>query len=365
MPSISIHTLDARDNLMLEIVRDEFSLSPVQIQREIHALAHQTAEILSTKGISYSKLRNALVPQADRREAILVFDTAQTQAGFYGAEVFEHVLPLFNKKSSQSVLAGDYLGRSIDQDKLYEKLVKDLVGSHSSDYRHSSQYFFVYVNNLTDMMVDHFHGGLMGYLPYVGYIDVTFASWMKAYASTILMNSFLLHRGYALMAHEEDVPNEENYNVKGYAFEENGFKVRSLQPTFFDILLSYKIERPVLPGFESDSEFALSTISVAPEPLPSLHVRVESAKLGYLLQQKGRNMKRAGLLSVTAEELAVKIRDKLQSNYIYNISYAEQFDTAKFNVLIELPDERGNPVRMTVALKYLPDERAVSLITMF
>src|SRR5262245_40544014 len=60
--SITVHTLDARNNVMLEVIRDRFKLSPDVMHRKIQGVARATSALLRKKGIDYGALRSALVP---------------------------------------------------------------------------------------------------------------------------------------------------------------------------------------------------------------------------------------------------------------------------------------------------------------
>lgn len=76
MPAIkSLHTLNARGNIMLEVMRDHFKLDPNHMFHLIQEMRRDVEVALSKKGISYDKLKSALVPAQDRREIALVFDT--------------------------------------------------------------------------------------------------------------------------------------------------------------------------------------------------------------------------------------------------------------------------------------------------
>ncbi|MGG6897017.1 hypothetical protein [Rhizobium sp. BR 315] len=105
-----LHTLNARGNILLEVVRDQFKLSPERMFREIQWLRHSVEEAFSGKGISYDDLKTALVPGRKRREMALVFDIRALDRGWYGLPVFRRLIPLFSKDSNHSVLAGDYIG---------------------------------------------------------------------------------------------------------------------------------------------------------------------------------------------------------------------------------------------------------------
>jgi hypothetical protein len=168
------------------------------------------------------------------------------------------------------------------------------------------------------------------------------------------------------MGHEDDVDNEQDVNMRGYPFEEYGFECRSLQSSLFDLLLSYKIERPVFRGFETDWEFSINAVNPSPVPLSQLNVKVEASKFEYLLAEKAFSLKRIGLMASTHRELEDIIQEKLSSNYIYNMCYDDEDETTKFDILLEVRTcDASAPFRTLVALKYVPKERCLRLITLY
>ncbi len=133
-----------------------------------------------------------------------------------------------------------------------------------------------------------------------------------------------------------------------------------------DLFLHYKIERGVYPGFESDTIFSLNAISNTVVPLDECEVEVEEAKLKYLQERKEGSMKRTGLLSITKEDLQAKIRERLASNYIFNMVFMAEHNTMKFNTVLNLiPQDTAKLIKLTVSLEYKPSEKRVRLITMF
>ena len=152
-PDISVHTLDARGNIMLEVTRNYFGLSSERMRREILGLHKRAVDVLALKGVAYAELRSALVPQADRREIALFFDSTDL-GGWYGFPVHGAVLGTLHKKSSRAILSGDYIGGNKDQDFLYELFTEKVEPVRKITYRHSSQFFVVYINNLSDDMFD-------------------------------------------------------------------------------------------------------------------------------------------------------------------------------------------------------------------
>ena len=243
-----------------------------------------------------------------------------------------------------------------------------LASNGKLEYRHSSQYYLVYLNNVSDATTMKFHMGLSDYKPYVGYIDLTFASPLKTYISTILLNIGLKHRKFVIMGYD-DFGDDEDINVSGYPYEENGFVCKSIPDTLFTLFLSYKIERPVYPGFLTDTEFSLNAINPTILPLSKLNIQVDAEKFKYLLAKKSGSMKRAGLIEETADHLEKLIQEKISSNYIYHLSYDKEHDTTKFDILLETQpldsSSEDTPIRIMVALEYMPTDQTLRLITLY
>ena len=361
-----LHTLNARGNVMLEVVRDYFKVSPERMLHEIQALRQSVEEALALKGIKYDDLKTALVPDCKRKEIALIFDTLIIDDRWYGMAIARRFIPLFNTDSNHSVLAGDYIDTGAGQELLFKAMSDSVSFTRQVEYKHSSQFYIIYINNLTDAMMARFHQGLLGWEGYIGYADTTYASPFKTLLSTMLANAFIKHRKYIIQGHEDDRPNSEDINMSGYPFEEHGFICRSVQSQLEGTLLSYKIERPVFPGFESDTEFALNAISTNPQSLQDFAIEVEEAKLSYVKAAKSGSVAKAGLEEITSDQLAALIRSKLSTSYIYNMSFDETHNVAKFNVIVELPrpSDEGN-VRLLASMQYKPESKTLRLITLY
>lgn len=246
----------------------------------------------------------------------LVFDSRAIESNWYALPVFRRLLLLLNKDSNHSVLVGDYMGANEHQSLLFTAMNDAVPFAREVDFEHSSQFFVVYINNLTEAMVDHFHDGMRAWEGYVGYADTTYASPFKTLLSTMMANAFLKCRKFIIQGHEDDRPNTENVNSCGYPFEEFGFKCVSIQSYLEGTLLSYKIERPAFSGFESDTEFSLNAISETTLLLDGFTVEIEDAKLSYLKTEKIGSLAKAGLVDTTATQLAELIQSKICSSYI-------------------------------------------------
>lgn len=361
--NVSIHTVDARGHIMLETMRDYFGATPKIMLREIQGMVSTTIEVLKDKGIKYQGLRTALVPRTDRLEAGFIFDTQAIDSCGYGNEVMKQLLPLLESKSNYSVQCGDLIGE--DQEFIFTTLQESLLLSRCLDFIHGSALYCVYINNLTEAGLDRINKSLSSFKAYVGYIPCTFSSKARVYLSTILVNSFLKHGNKVIMGHEDDRPNEENINMQGYPFEDFGMSVYSIQSVYFDVLLSYKIERPVFKGFESDTELSLNSISSQILPIDEFNVEIEEAKYGYLKSDKCGKLEKAGIEALSKRELSDLIRSKISESYIYNLSYLSEHDVSKFNVMLEIPRlDGGYPTRVVAALEYKPKDKLLRVITM-
>ena len=93
---------------------------------------------------------------------------------------------------------------------------------------------------------------------------------------------------------------------------------------------------------------------------------VQGKKLQYLLKEKADNLERPGMAQLPLSELEELIKSKINHNYIYNLSFLPDSQTLKFNILIEVPrTDSKKPMKLTVALEYLAENKTLRLITMF
>ncbi len=361
----ALHTLNARDHVMLEVMRDYFNLGSKEMFREIQGMRNSVEDALSKKGIKYDKLRSALVPAQDKREIALVFDTTAIDSTWYGFEVMKRIIPFFHRQSNHSVLLGDYLDRPGHKEQLVAAFRQAVEPRRDVIFQHPSQFFIVYINNLTNKMVQHFDDGLSQYCGYAGIADTTYGSLFKTYLSTMLANSFVKREKIILQGHEPDRDVDDDVNMSGYPFEENGYVCRSISSDLMGVLLSYKIERPVYPGFEEDTEFALNAIGSRPMNIYDFEIEVAEEKLEHLKKDKFGSFKRADFLDITKEQLAALIRAKIQGSYIYNLCLNE-YNVMKFNIILEFPTKVNLPVtRLLAALEYNPDRRKLRLLTLY
>lgn len=348
---------------MLGVWRDHFLFNNTRMRTEIRAMHTTTINELASKGILYDSLKTALIPIADRNEAAFVFDSTKVDSSWYGKDIMHHILPLLDRKSTQSILCGDIICE--DQRLAMKLLQESLQLARSLDYKHSTLLFCVYLNNMSEAGVSRLHQALKSYKAYVGHIPTTYLTRSKILLSTCLVNIGVKVGGRFVLPHEDDRPNSDDVNLVGYPFGDFGYQISSIQETYFGIFLSFKIECPISKGHEVDTEISLNSVSHDVLSLSDLEVLIEDRKLDYLLSTKQGKMAKAGIATLDRGEVSGLIKAKLMLSYIYNMTYLEEHDVSKFNLLLEFEHRGGgHPTRMTAALEYRPIERVLRLITL-
>jgi hypothetical protein len=225
--------------------------------------------------------------------------------------------------------------------------------------------YAVYVNNLTDQMLVDIHRGMEGYPLYIGYVDTTFGSIFKALLSTQLVNAYVQYRGVNIGQHEDDCDEDENIDLARLGLDEAGYAVRSVPSTNFMLLLSYKIERPVMKGYEADTEFSLNAISPIALPLESCEIEIDPRKFEYLSSEKAKSLEGLGLLAGHVDQLKAMIQERISANYIYSMVQDGTHSVSRFNIMIEArPADTGRWFRALVGLEYKPEQKRLRLITL-
>lgn len=360
----TIHTLEARSNMLLEGTQRHFNLSDPQVYQMIQGILKPTIEILASKGIVYEKLRSVLVPSRDRHDRALVFNYNRFDTGDYGRDVIHRLLPLLRADSSHSLLFGDWLNGERPEFAFDRWLQGSpgAVGSVNLDLAHEqySPYYFAYLNNLTTADAARIDRGFNAHPAYLGSLDLDFDSAVKTYLSTCLIRDFIKHGKVVIKGHEDDRDPAEDHNLSRFDFAQFGLTVRSLPFMYYGVLLSYKIEREHIPQ-DGDRRFSLNALTPAPRMIDDFEVQLEEAKWSYLQRKKGGSLERAGLAGLDASGIAKRIQDKVDGSYIYRLARATNAETLKFNVMIEaIPG-----VRTECALEYLPAQRLLRVITLY
>ena len=366
-----IYTFDAKGFLLYPVMKSYFNLSDEAVYESIQDGFNTLLNQLNMKNVSYSSLKGALVPNQDKNkfEICFVFDSAQIESNDYGNYVFEKLIPLMDKESTYSILYGDYIDflykfRLDSQKILQYELDEVLTRCHKSEYRNSSQYFFVYINRLTEGQRLKIFEGLFPYTWFIGFVDVTHGSYFKSYISSILVNVCVKNKNTIIMSHPSDYLDQDNINMRGFPFEDNGFRLVSINDDSYSAFLSYKIESEV-PDKE-DISFSFNTLFPKFDSFEKIELKISDEKWSkYLIDKeigKGHILDALGYSSVDKERFCKEVFKHICANYIYNLKRNEH-GALMFNVCVELPTANNHIRKTTIALKYNPDTGIIEVVT--
>jgi hypothetical protein len=333
------------------------------MNKEINCLFDNTVKMLKLKKIDYQKLKSSLLPASKGyKEIAFIFDRDKIASSWYGLDIFEHLMPALNHDNNLSILVGDVIPGGLSRDILFEIISEDLKTIHSSEFRYSEQYFVVYIAHITDNQISSIENQLADYEPYIGIVDTTFDSRLKLLLSTCLCTLCIKHNKTVIVPHEPDRNDVENVNLAGYPFEENGFSIASINEVNYGLFLSFRIDS----AYIRDNDQSLSLMAIAKNgmPLSGCSVNVPEKKLQYLKEKKTKIMQRLGLEDCTIDDLKTMIHEKISRAHLYNLTFKPEFTTSTFNIFLESTTKSGTQAKSMVALKYLPDVKEVSLITL-
>jgi hypothetical protein len=344
---LSVHTLEARDNAMLDVVFGNPAQTPGAIRQEIVGALAATSEQLRARKIAYAELRTALTPQVDKRELALLFDSA-VMDGWYGGQAAEAVLPHLNKKGNHSILDGDIIWA--DQDHVFSALEREAVIWGQPNLSVSQQIYVVYVTNLSDSAFHALSDGVRESPGAIGYVDCTYAGILKTILSTCISTCYVKYGNRFITSHPFDSDRNTNENAPSWPLEDFNYTFASIEDTYFNLFLSYKIES-VLPGSAfNDGHFSLAAAAGIWRDPRSIPVFVEETKLKYLNDEKSGSLAKVGLANVTNDQLADKIKAKVSSSYIYNLVWNSEKNFSNFATMIEFENE-GRRTRLRAVLK--------------
>lgn len=361
-----IFTLDGRGNVLLPVLFNTFELGDENCAEIVQGMLAELKRKLLCKGIEYSKLKSALIPaHKGKRELALIFDTNAIDDDWYGNVIFHCLLPSLNKESTFSILAGDIIADKLPPDICREIIFEDLVQFHSTTFYHPTQYYVVYINNLSENQQNRIIEVLRNQNYFVGYVDTTFSGRLKTILAYSLVCVGIKYKNIMILPHEDDRKDEENVNNCGYAFEDYGFSVKSISEMYFTLFLSYKIEAVF--ADPQDLKYSINAInaSIISRPVFSLPVFISNEKIQYLNEEKAKIVEKLGLQNCSVETLSEIIKEHIKRGYFYNLEYLETYRTPKFNLSLELRAIDGNLRKVLVALKYSYNNERIELITMY
>lgn len=359
-----IFTLDGRNNVLLPLLLDIFDLSNQECAKIVDGMLSALKEKLLEKNIEYEKLKSALVPvHKGKKEVAFIFDSSLIKDDWYGYVVFQHLLQGLNKESTYSILDGDIIADKLPLQVSKEIIFENLVQFNPTKFQHPSQYYAVYINNLTESQQNSIIGVLQSQVFFVGYVDMTFSSRLKTLLAYSLTPRGIKHKDIIILPHEDDCKDGENINNCGYPFEDYGLSVKSVGEMYYTLFLSYKIEAQF--SDPKDLSYSINAIYSNVTSVFKLPVYVSNEKLSYLKEQKTAIMEKLRLMEFSTEQLSCLIKERIKNGYFYNLEYLETYRVPKFNLSLELSTTEGHLRKVLVSLKYSTEQKRLELITMY
>lgn len=364
MEQKEIYRFNTSDDMGYLLLKQALRLTDEDIYNNIALHFELMQEQLKQKGILYKNLKSALVPNQDknRNEICFIFDAEKVRMGFYGIHIFQKIIPLLDKESTYSILCGDYTGEIKETNEFVFYNYPDYYNWLRNTYY--GDFFLVYFNRLTKKQCLEIVTGLLQYSWFLGYIDVTYHSAFKSYISSILCNVCIKNKNKIILPHPEDYLDEENVNIWDYPFEENNFKCVSINERIFNVFLSYKIETLIVD--DMDIGFSFNALFPKFESITQIMLKIDDNKwYKYLTDKdkgKGAILEKVGYSPNQKDKFIREVYDKICNNYLYNLRQNEYGDLL-FNVCIELQTEDKHIRKTTVALKYIPENGEMYIIT--
>lgn len=357
-----IYTLNARDNILLKLIGNL-----VKSNKEIYDTISYSLEemkiILVNKDISYDDLKNTLIPRNDRLEMLVFFNTQYIQRADYGYYLFDRIIPRLNNELSCSILSGDLINIGIPDDKLVE-LIESNIEEDSFPYSPECMYL-VYFNNLSKNQYNRLKENLSEIDEYVTAIDMTYSSVLKDYLTFIIGPTCIKLNNYIILKHEDDRDPYDNCNERGYPFAKYRYIERSIPELYYNMFLSYKIERTYFGADIEDISFSINAIKYDIENIELFDVLIEEPKLKYLRENKTGVLKKLDLLEINKNDFEKLIKQKIVSNYFYNLAYDEVHNTAKFNISIEIMNKNYEKIKSLCSFEYIGESKTLRLITFY
>lgn len=364
-PDVPIWTLEARGNALLGSIATIFDMSGPQMRREIKRFHLETVEVLRRKEIDYDALRSALEPGKTRDELALVFEIDRLGEGNYGTAASRAVVPLLRKDGVHSILQGDLVASDLNA--MHQFVSASINHSNNFEPGRVGFYYVIYINNLTKSDVARLTSGLESDPAYMGYASCRLASPFRTVVSHFLSASYVKAGANVVSAHEDDVPEDVDWDLGSWDWRSLGYTQRSVIEQRYGLFLSYKIERESDGPFSDDERFALNAISDRPADISNFSVEIAAEKLIYVKSEKAGSLRRLGMGDVDGESLASLIKDRLRASYFYNLRYRADFNVSLFNVLLELDDPRelGSKEKLMASLEYAEPASRLRLITLY
>lgn len=344
-------------------------MKPRHIRRLLLELHSEVVKELAAVGLDYRRLRWALEPRTSHLEVGFVFDSSVISDGLYGYAIASAWIPAlrdFGPKVT-AISVGDIY--ELPPPVLWQALDKTLTRTGDFPRLYPSQYFVVYFTNVSPTQLTAMDAAIRSGTPaYLGYVDCS--TWTVFKAGLFLPQVGLRCDEVMITSADDDgTPNQV-----GYPFEDGGFRVVGIDENLCGVLLDHKIDNGVPEWADADSAIALTTLGGAREPIATIDLVIDEARIEYLHREHGESLSMAGLGGLDRTELVKAIKEKIAGGLIFHLRFVEgtrdgvrapENDAMMFTVQVELPDSDGAIRRYQVGVKYRTDTHIGEVVTFY
>jgi len=367
---MKIYTFDTRDLLIWDLLKDSYHLNGRQIFTEVQSVFNPMIKRLNQINVPYDKLKNVLIPQKDKFEICFIFDSQRIDVADYGTPILKSIIPLLANLEKTAVFFGDLIGpeNSYGQIALRSIMEQSITFYRNLDYRHSSQYFIVYITNLTLKVIESIHTSLKENLFYIGYANLTYQCFLKDIVSVSINQKMLFYKKIVILPVTEDdtIDDCKPINYTMINFKDFGYSIRNIGQIPFSSFLSFKIARRYSESDVSDQIFALNTVIENPLPINKYELLIDPAKLQYLKDKKIGILKKSGIEQLDIDNFIKIIKYNINSNYLFNMDYNQNFECLKANTFIDICNANdGKLQKCMLSFQIDNKKKALRFITMY
>ena len=363
---MEIYTFDARNNVTWNVIKGYFSLDNTTMHKEISDALENLKDILKNNNLEYSSFKNVLIPLQDKMDVFFVYDSEKTvNKSCYGYEILDSIIPELMNIEKVSVFYGDIIGGNTRESQLRIKkeLQKSIPNYDFTDYQYSNQYFVVYLTNITKKMKTEIDIKQIKCQSYIGCIDMSFSCYLKNVLSMCIGVRFIKIKNKICVP----TPLDDMVHPRVYLHfdcSELDYEFIGIEETLFSSFLSYKIERSYFEFDNEDQLLALNAIIPDPVVLSNYEIEIDDKKLEYLRNKKKGTLQITRLDELSKENLIVLLQHKINTNYIFNISFNNSYNCLKFATLIEIRND-NNQRKYLAAFEINIPKKRLRLISMY
>jgi hypothetical protein len=378
---VAIHAINAYSNVFVEATAEELGLTDIEIKALLLDMCQDVTNILEMRGVKYSDLKWALTPRSNRHEIAFVFDSCKATSPFYGeefSEIWLAAMQVAGGPKRTAILEGDIIGPQLDA---FWKIIDERLKvdtSQDAQLPRTEQYFVVYFTNVSKAQLEVLDRQMrIKSEAYLGYVD---CSCWTPFKTALLLPQVALRIDNQIITNEDE---DGNANLRGYPFEDFGFKVIGVDEISYGTMLEFRIDIGASSWSSRDTSVSIGALSGVIRDISSMDLEINEARFEYLTSERpgwghGASILKAGLAGLDRYELAKAIKEELNKGLLYNLRLVKgsrtvldeevaepKNDAIMFSVQVEFPDIANTQQRYQVAIKYDTTKHRGEVVTMY